>query len=104
MDEKAMVSVNALNRALEKQIVKRTDAPAPTPEAAAKNLAVVTATESGQFAEFFEAWDAYYPRIVSLLGWASWFMPGKSVTIIKSLLAVVNNNIIPILRELAKKG
>ena len=108
MDEKLAVSRNDLTRALTKQINKRTAAPAPTPEKATANLAAVTAAsakaanEGFDADDFFVMWDKYYPTVVSLLGYASWFIPGPAVNIIKSLLAVVNNNILPILREALK--
>lgn len=102
-DEKTRLSRNDLNRAFEKQLAKREAAGSPTQEKASAHLAVVTTAAPGQFDSFFAAWDRYYPSIVSLLGWASWFLPGKTVNTIKALLAVVNNNIIPIIKEMLKQ-
>lgn len=104
-DEKLMVSTNVLNAALAKQITKRESAPPPSPEAMQNHIAVASApvaspAPSGDgLTSFVAMWKAYYPRIVSLLGWASWVMPAPALTVIKSLLAVVNNQIIPILEK-----
>lgn len=103
MDEKVALSLNKLNQKLKEQIAKRADAPPPTPDVVAAHGAVVAAPAAAVAgADFFTAWDTYYPKIVSLLGWASWVFPAPTITAIKGLLAVVNNQIIPILRNLVK--
>lgn len=104
MDEKVMLGVNALNAALQKQIAKREAAPLVSDEAAASHIqAVVMASataSSGPLDNFFVLWDKYYPTIVSLLGWASWVLPPKAINIVKALLAVVNNNLIPLVKQI----
>lgn len=118
-DEKIMVATNALNKLREinlgekfkKQIEKRDGAPIPSDDQLEQHLSKVVAPNSttpaavansvaqGGAEAFFDLWDEYYPRVVSLLGWASWVIPGKQLTIIKSLLAVVNS-LMPELRKL----
>lgn len=98
-DEKVMLSTNALNSAFQKQVVKRETAPLVSDEAAGSHVNAViaasaTASTSG-LDGFFAAWDKYYPTIVSLLGWASWVLPPKAINIIKALLAIINNELIP---------
>lgn len=95
MDEKLAVSTNALNDAFKKQLAKRDAAPLVTDEAAAAHVQTVVAAAPGPLDSFFAAWDHYYPIAVSLLGWASWVLPPKSINAIKALLAVVNNQLIP---------
>lgn len=99
MDEKIAVSVNSLNAALQAQVAKRTNAPLVTDEAAAAHVAAVVApvAAAGPLDEFCGAWRTYYPKIVSLLGWASWVLPPQAINIIKGLLAVVNNEIVPLI-------
>jgi len=116
LDEKRMVGLNELgklnlNAKLAKQVAKRSNLPPPTDEKLEAHLAVVTAP-TGMEVEalasldgavssiFFDTWDKYYPRMVSLLGWASWIFPSSVLVPIKSLLAVLNNDIMPILRKL----
>lgn len=101
-DEKVAVSLNRLNTALAKQIDKRETAGTPSPAAAQVHLNNVTTAAESRYDDFFDAWDKYYPTIISMLGYVSWLMPGKTITTIKSLLAVVNNQILPILRDMAK--
>lgn len=98
MDEKAMVSTNTLNAAYQAQLTKRASAPALTHETAGAHLAAVaTPVAVGGIEESFcAAWGLYYPKVVSLLGWASWVIPGPTLTRIKALLAVVNNQIVPL--------
>lgn len=103
MDEKIRLSRNDLNRAYQKQLDKRTAAPAPTAEKAATYIGAVTAAAPPPVLnDFFAAWERYYPHIVSLLGWASWFLPGTIINPIKALLAVVNNVVIPALKDIFK--
>lgn len=107
MDEKQMVSTNALNEALKKQIDKRSVAPTPSNDAAVAHIVaavtpVAVPAAGNGLASFVAMWKAYYPKMVSILGWASWVVPGKALTIIKSLLAVVNNQIIPIIEAYEK--
>lgn len=111
MDEKVALSLQTLGAKLQKQIDKRVDAPIPSDAALTNHLAVVTApvtvptvaTPAQAGDDFFTLWDQYYPRIVSLLGWASWVLPGPALAVIKSLLAVINNDVMPILKQLMKK-
>lgn len=107
MDEKLMLSTGTLNKAFEKQLGKRLDAPDPTPEKAGTYLAAMTTKSAAAAADlggFFDAWAKYYPTIVSALGWLDFIVPGKVLKIIKALLAVVNDPIIPILKEYLKKA
>lgn len=104
-DEKVRLSRNDLNRAYQRQLDKRTAAPAPTAEKAATYIGAVTTAAAAPppvLNDFFAAWDKYYPHIVSLLGWASWFLPGSIINPIKALLAVVNNVVIPALKDIFK--
>lgn len=108
-DEKLMVSTNALNAALAKQLAKREAAPLVSDDAAASHVAALAqpvakpaTAAAGGLASFVAMWKAYYPKIVSLLGWASWVMPAQSLNAIKALLAVVNNQIIPIIEQYEK--
>lgn len=99
-DEKLMVSTNALNAAMKKQMEKRAAAAVPDDAKVETYLAALVApapavaAADGPLGNFCEMWDAYYPRLVSLLGWASWIFPSKTLTPIKALLAVINNQII----------
>ncbi len=107
MDEKLAVSANALNAAFAKQLVKREAAPLVSDNAAASHVATVvkastSAPAAGSLDTFFAAWDHYYPIAVSLLGWASWVLPPKSINAIKALLAVVNSQLIPWAKEFLK--
>lgn len=104
MDEKVMVSTNALNAAFAKQLAKREAAPLVTDEAAGAHVQAVIVASAGATVlnDFFAAWDKYYPTIVSLLGWASWVLPPKAINIVKALLAVVNNTLIPLVKDLLK--
>lgn len=104
MDEKARLSKADLNKAFTKQLAKREAAPLVTDEAAAAHIAaVVSASASASSLDsFFDAWALYYPKMVSLLGWASWVLPPKAINAIKALLAVINNQIIPLVRDLLK--
>ena len=82
MNEKEMVSINALNKAFERQLVKREMAPEVSGAVAyemSEKVAAAPAMAAGNFDTFFAAWDKYYPTIVSLLGWASWFFPPKAI-------------------------
>lgn len=107
-DEKVMLGRNELNRInqqFRKQLDKRLDAGAPAPATARVHLDKINkaAVDDGWgMDDLISYWDAYYPTIVSLLGWASWVIPGPTVNIIKALLATVNNSIIPILRKAAQ--
>lgn len=104
-DEKAMVSMNALNSAFKKQISKRENAPLVTDDAAASHIAAVVsapAIKATDINSFFDAWDTYYPKIVALLGWADWVIPAPAVKVIKALLAVINNVVIPAMKEIKK--
>lgn len=102
--EKVMLSKNALNAAFAKQVDKRVNAPIVSDEAANSHVAalIAPAPAAGKFDDFFAAWDLYYPKIVSLLGWASWVLPPKTFNIIKALLALINNEIIPFLKQILK--
>lgn len=100
--EKAMVSRNELNRALGRQITKRIAAGTPSPEMAAAHLSVVNSAPLSGLSDFFVLWEKYYPTLVSLLGYASWVIPGKVVNVLKALLAIVNNYLIPMARDLLK--
>lgn len=101
-DEKRAVSTNALNAAFAKQMKKREAAPLVSDEAAATYVQTVVTSPANQLDTFFAAWDHYYPIAVSLLGWASWVLPPKSINAIKALLAVVNNQLIPWAKEFLK--
>lgn len=124
MDEKVMVSTNALNKMrdkfkdvnlgakLAKQVVKREAAPEVTEAKAEEHLAKIelaaasipAATLSDATNQhFFDLWDKYYPIMVNLLGWASWILPGDKLKMIKSLLAIVNNEVIPLLKKILKE-
>lgn len=102
MDEKIMVSTNALNAAFKKQMEKREAAPPVSMVAAASHIVSAAAPAASVAApaagfDFCTAWRTYYPRIVSLLGWASWVIPGPALTVIKSLLAVINSEVVPMI-------
>lgn len=122
MDEKAALGLNVLNlnARLKKQIAKRIDAPVPSDTALEKHFAVVAApvaktaitaqaaavTDAGSD-WFFQQWDKYYPTIVSYLGWMTalpkWMLPGGlsgGLLMIKSLLAIANNDLFPFVRVL----
>lgn len=99
MDEKLAVSRNVLNQALKNQVAKRIDAPPPSDAAVESHLANLVAPADTTINDFFDAWDTYYPKMVSLLGWASWVFPKPTLTAIKGVLAVINNQIIPIARQ-----
>jgi hypothetical protein len=101
-DEKAMLS--QWNTAFKKKLDKRTAAPAVTPEAGAEHVAVlVSAPAPTPGFDFFATWAAYYPRLVSLLGWGSLILPRKVSDILKALLSFVNDPLIPFAKEMLKK-
>jgi hypothetical protein len=119
-DEKRMVSLNELNLGakLAAQVAKRADAPAPTQEKQREHLEVVAApTTAGEINTlatapphalssdvFFDKWAEYYPKIVALLGFIpAWMLPagtGAVLLMIKSLLAVANNDVLPIVQAI----
>lgn len=105
-DEKVMLS--QWNAAFKKKLDKRTAAPDVTPTAFAEHTAALvaapaTTTTAAPF-DFFATWDAYYPRLVSLLGWGSWIMPRKVSDILKALLSFVNDKLIPFAKEMMNKA
>lgn len=123
-DEKRMVGLNELNNVnlgakLANQVAKRIDAPPPTRAKVEDHIEVVVAPVRVDASSitapdatpdnnvFFDAWDTYYPKIVGWLGWSTavpkWMLPGgmsAALLMIKSLLAVANNDIIPIVKAL----
>lgn len=99
MDEKVAV---ALNAAFKKQLAKRDAAPAVSGVTALGHVDAVSAVSPDVMDGFFANWDKYYPTIVSLLGYASWFFPPKVINILKALLAVINNQLIPIVKDAMK--
>ena len=122
MDEKQMVSTNALNKMrdkfrdvnlgakLAKQVEKRSAAPEVTQAKAEQHLAKIEAAaiapaslDAATNQHFFDLWDKYYPTIVNILGWVSMFIPTEKMKMIKSLLAIVNNDVIPLLKKILKE-
>lgn len=113
MNEKTMLGLN-LNAKLKKQIAKRIDAPLPSDAALDSHIAALVAapvakaeiTAQATVAPdtgndwFFEQWDRYYPLLSRALGWISWTVPGGALQVIKSMLAVVNNDLFPLVRVL----
>jgi hypothetical protein len=119
-DEKRMVGLNELNLGakLAKQVAKRTGtsrpdeetlsqhlvvAAAPVPAAELNTLATTPAHATDNCA-YFDKWDEYYPRLVGWLGWATWgpfkyIVPGSALLMFKSILAVANNDLMPIARQ-----
>lgn len=100
MDEKTMLSMNALSKAkldaaYAKKFAKR------SAEMKAVGIMAVEPPGDGVFDGFIALWRKHYPMMVSILGFAS-FLPwfAGPIAAIRSLLGVINDQIIPILDEL----